>query len=261
LKKTFSCRTAVVLHGTDYVDQPHFMNKDYLKYIDKLGCRSKTQAEIIQKLLSMHELPFVCYSGVPDEYLEKFKLNIDKFDNIAKWKFTYVGRLVGYKRVDIIIQALNKIDFEWELNIVGDGAERKKLENLCSDLQCTDKVKFHGKIARDQVMDLLKETHCYVMVSKGEVFGLVYLEAMAASCITIGSIGEGIDGIIIDGQNGYLCEAANLDSLVMKLKEMLCNPDLQKVATEGYKTAGEFSDSSVAMDYLRKITGYYYLGN
>ena len=42
------------------------------------------------------------------------------------------------------------------------------------------------------------------MISQGEAFGLVYLEAMARGCITIASRGEGFDGIIKDGINGFL---------------------------------------------------------
>lgn len=62
-------------------------------------------------------------------------------------------------------------------------------------------------------MYLMKKSHCFVMVSKGEILGLVYLEAMASSCVAIGSIGEGIDGIIVDGENGCLCTPADLEAL------------------------------------------------
>ena len=42
------------------------------------------------------------------------------------------------------------------------------------------------------------------MISKNEAFGLVYLEAMLAGCIVASR--NGIDGIIIDGYNGFLCD-------------------------------------------------------
>lgn len=53
---------------------------------------------------------------------------------------------------------------------------------------------------------------CFIMISKNEAFGLVYLEAMSAGCITIASRGEGFDGVIIHGVNGfYVKRAMNLN--------------------------------------------------
>lgn len=47
------------------------------------------------------------------------------------------------------------------------------------------------------------------MISTNEIFGLVYLEAMAASCLTIASKNGGVDGIIKCEKNGFLCEEGN----------------------------------------------------
>ena len=254
LKNIYKCRTALVLHGTGYIDQKDFPARKLLSGIDRLGCRSKTQSEITKQILGLEELPFVCYSGVPDEYLEKFDLDVEKFQKVEKWRFAYVGRLVAYKRVDVVIRALNSLDINWEFTIVGDGAERSNLEKLSSELGCSDRVRFCGRIPRDKVMEILKDTHCFTMVSKGEIFGLVYLEAMAASCVAIGSKGEGIDGVIEDEYNGFLCEPADVDALAKTIERMIAS-DYIGVATRGYNTAMNFSDSKVAVDYLKKIIG------
>ena len=247
-------RTAVVLHGTDYIDQKSFPAHVYLKGIDKLGCRSKTQAEMTQKILGLKDMPFVCYSGVPDAYLEKFTLDTEKFKDIKTWRFIYVGRLVGYKRVDLVIQALSTlIEVDWTLDIVGDGAELDNLKEQAKKCGCENMVFFRGRVPRDEVMELMKQSHCFVMVSKGEIFGLVYLEAMAASCIAIGSIGEGIDGIIKDGKNGYLCKPADLDALKEKIDTVVNTGNLEKIAANGYETAKKFADSIIAKGYLEKI--------
>ena len=255
LKKTHpESRTAVVLHGMDYIDQKSFPAHEYLKGIDRLGCRSKTQAEMAQRILGLNERPFVCYSGVPDAYLEKFSVDIEKFKGIKTWRFIYVGRLVEYKRVDLVIQALSMLtEIDWTLDIVGDGAELENLKVQTKKCGCEDKIFFRGRISRDEVMELMKKSHCFVMVSKGEIFGLVYLEAMAASCIAIGSIGEGIDGIIKDGENGYLCKAADLDALREKIEIVINAENLEEIASNGYETAKNYADSIIAKSYLEKI--------
>jgi len=145
LKTIYHCKTAVVLHGTGYIDSPKFNAEKYLKNIDSLGARSLSQAKQIKEILKLEKLPFVCNSGVPDEYLKNYRLNTEKYRNIKTWKITYVGRLVSYKNIDSTIKALSEIrDVEWEFNIVGDGASRTELEELAQNLNCADKVHFLG---------------------------------------------------------------------------------------------------------------------
>lgn len=255
LKKLYNCRTAIVLHGTGYIDRKDYPVHEYLKGIDKIGCRSKAQAEIVKNMLELKEAPFVCYSGVPDEYLRKFELNTNKFLDTSTWRFVYAGRLVKYKNIDTVIKALSELTIDWQLDIIGDGAEEDNLRSLCENLNCTDKVIFHGRTSRDRVMEKLSEAHCFVMVSKGEIFGLVYLEAMAATCITIGSTGEGIDGVILDGENGFLVEPGDVEKLVQKISGItsLKQDDLHRIGKESYNTAIRYSDSRMAEDYLGKV--------
>ena len=55
----------------------------------------------------------------------------------------------------------------------------------------------------------LGQSDVFVLPSVNETFGMVYLEAMSQGCIPIGTSGEGIDGIIENGKNGYLCDRNN----------------------------------------------------
>lgn len=258
LKKVYNCKTACVLHGTGYINDPKFNTKKYLAGIDHLGCRSLSQSKQVKEILNLERLPFVCNSGVPDKYLENYSLNVSKFENVKKWKFTYVGRLVAYKNIDATIKALSKLEnSDWEFNIVGDGAERENLEKLAKTLNCSDNVKFWGRVPRDQVMEILKNTHVFVMISTNEIFGLVYLEAMAASCITIASKYGGVDGIIIDRKNGYLCsegDSAELSSIINKVIFSKSLNDIKSIVSQGYQTANEYSDSKVALKYINIIT-------
>ena len=258
LKNVYKCKTAVVLHGTGYINTKTFAVEEYLGGIDRLGTRSNTQSNIVKEVLALDYQPFVCYSGVPDLYLKENKLNLDKFKSITTWKFIYVGRLVAYKNIDATIKVLAKLpaEVEWEFTIVGDGAERSKLEKMCNDCGCDSRIHFKGKVSRDKVMELLQTAHVFVMISTNEIFGLSYLEAMAASCISIGSKNGGIDGVIKNGKNGLLCREGNEDNLyelilsIMRMKDM----ELIKMVNNAYCTASEYADSIVAKKYLDNIT-------
>ena len=88
---------------------------------------------------------------------------------------------------------------------------------------------------------------CFAMVSSPETFGLTYLEAMACGCYTIGSKGEGIDGVLVDGENGKLVTPGSVEELAAALELYFKAPDkvrdMQKRAVE---TAGSLTEEKVA---------------
>lgn len=249
-------RTAVVLHGSEYIYDADFNMPGYLKYIDVLGCRSLPEALSVKDRLSLKKQPFVCYSGIPDAYIENASLLVDKFNDLSTLKLCFVGRLVRYKNVDLLIKAISMCkNIPCQLDIVGEGAEKESLMQLSVSLGVSDRVVFHGRKNRDEVLHIMKSSHLFTMISKGEVFGLTYLEAMIASCIPIGSIGEGIDGVIVNNENGYLVspdDELGLFERIVEISKM--SPDqLIRLASSAYATAVRFSDSNMAQLYLEHV--------
>ena len=126
---------------------------------------------------------------------------------------------------------------------------------VANNLRVSDKVHLLGRQERDEVVRQMDESDVFVMISRNEAFGLVYLEAMARGCITIASRKEGFDGIIQDGVNGFLCEAGNTDelaSIITRLRQMPIN-ELQKISDAAVKTASELTDEKAAAYYLSQI--------
>ena len=256
LKMKYNCRTAIVLHGVGYIGSSGYRIKDYLKNIDLLGARSLSQSRRLKDILKLEQLPFVCSSGIPDEYIDSYKLNTEKYNDIKTWRITYVGRLVSYKNIDSTIRALSEIkDINWEFNIVGEGAQYCELKKLARSLNCIERIHFFGHIQRNEVMQILKDTHIFVMISKDEVFGLVYLEAMATSSLVVASRNGGVDGIIVDNENGFLCTEGD----TKELKGILINimdkdkESLKHIVAKGYESVKDYSDYKVAERYLCKI--------
>ena len=96
------------------------------------------------------------------------------------------------------------------------------------------------------------------MNSQGEVFGLVYLEAMLANCITVASLKEGMDGIITDGKDGFLVSAGDVEELTERIHSIqsLSYDYARNMSESGYKTACGFTDSAVAKRYLESIESW-----
>lgn len=252
-----SCKS-VVFHGNAYVRKYPAKVKELLKDYDAIGARSKVSAHELQKILGLERCPFVCYSGIPDEYVSLYTPNYTKFQRPIR-KFIYVGTLIARKNCDSLIKALAKqSNDDWHLDIVGDGAESENLISLTKKLNVENNVSFHGRVLREKVIELMQNAQCFVMNSQDEVFGLVYLEAMLAGCITVASSMEGMDGIIVNRVNGFLVKAGIIDELAVLIKKIQTLEPEKAIATaqNAYTTACEFTDSSVARKYLTSINSW-----
>lgn len=250
-------RNCIVLH-----ENPEIIKKTYpkgyavfLKKIHLWGFRFKALKERFELEYGTNYNTFICSSGVPAEYI-KSEQTTKRFESKVK-KFCYVGMLIPLKRVNDTIIALHKAfpmkDFE--LDIIGEGMEMENLELLTQKLELQSNVKFHGRLLRDELQTIMNEADYFIMVSESEAFGLVYLEAMAKGCITIGTEGQGIDGVIVHGLNGFLCEARNtyqLSEIIIHINS-LSQEKLVEISQNAIDTALEMTDSKVADRYLKKL--------
>ena len=165
-------------------------------------------------------------------------------------------KLIPLKNVDVLIKAFAELDFEnLNLTIVGNGKEFKKLKKLSIKKGVAKRIKFTGEMSREGVLNEMRKSDVFVMVSSPETFGLVYLEAMASGCITVGSKGEGIDGIIKNGYNGFLVEPRNVSALKDTLERIinLNYLDKENILINGLKTASALSEDAVAKKYISFI--------
>ena len=93
--------------------------------------------------------------------------------------------------MNVLIQALALLEnsgVKPHLTIIGDGPERRALENLSRSLGLADQVSFAGKIPTDNVSKLLAEHNILIVPSIwNEGFGVVALEGIASGCVVIGS--------------------------------------------------------------------------
>lgn len=262
LKKEYNARTSLVFHNDcSKKNIEKFALRDVPDVFNAIGCRSDAYADYVQKCLKLPKKPFVCYSGIPDEQAN-LQENILKSDELSPQnrEFLYVGRLVSYKKIDVIIKALAKVyaDKRFTLHIVGLGAEKENLQNLAEELGMEQNVVFHGQIPRDEVFELMKKCFCFTMVSEKETFGMVYIEAMLAGCITIASEGGGVDGVIVNGENGYLSPEGEVEALVKVYNnlEHMSYDDIDRLRKNAIKTALNFRDSVVAQRYLDDVLNW-----
>lgn len=170
-------------------------------------------------------------------------------------RILYAGKLIKRKRIDWIIEVLSQLqDINIEFIIVGEGEELSHLQKMTMNCGVEDKVHFYGSLERTEVIELMKTVDIFCMPSEKETYGLVYLEAMACGCLTIGTKGEGIDGIIVNNDNGFLVESKKeLYTLLHAICFSKEESELSKISNSARTTGVLYSESNVSQRYLKLV--------
>lgn len=258
LKELYDRPTALVLHNNEFNYENIYGSKvvDMLKKIDFIGFRSLIGKKNFEAKYFVPQHSFIASSGVSDSFIQAGKDFAPSFDN-GIHNFVFVGSLISRKYPCEILKALSAVyeDKDFRVTFIGDGNERKSIESFARENGLESNVVFTGRIRRDETIAHLKKSEVFVMISSGEIFGLVYLEAMALGLIPIGSKDEGIDGIIKEGFNGFLCGAGDEKALaetISRLRDMTREQQLE-VSGNARSTAMEYADSCVAARYLKEL--------
>jgi glycosyltransferase involved in cell wall biosynthesis len=141
-----------------------------------------------------------------------------------------VGNLLTLKGHAIVLRALSKMKDSHpglQCRIIGEGSERNRLVGLARDLGISDQVCFLGRKGRFEVAEAIRQCTIFVLPSRYEALGCVYLEAMACGKPVIACQGQGIDEIIEHGSNGWLIPVDAMEELVHGLQVLLGNAGLR----------------------------------
>lgn len=249
-------RTAIVMHGEIGIAKKVYGERllDLCKAIDIWGFRNPSVQRSFEQGIMKVDKAFMCYSGIPEDYITTN--NTHHFDNSTS-RILYVGEMIERKYPVEVMNALEKAypHGNYQLTYVGDGFLREKIKEHVDSGSVKGKVNVLGKIPRDSIKTQYDEADIMVMISKWEVFGLVYLEAMARGCITIASRDEGFDGIIVDGENGFLCKAGDADELasIFKRIDEMTKEDKMVLSQKAIETAQSLTDHKAAKRYIEDV--------
>jgi glycosyltransferase involved in cell wall biosynthesis len=138
----------------------------------------------------------------------------------------YIGRLVDKKGVDVLVEALARLDGA-RLEVVGDGPDRVALDQLAARLGVADRVRFRGKLPKAGVLAALARAQVAVIPSRvgagGDMEGtpVVLCEVMAAGVPVVASNLGGLGECIDDGLDGLLVPPGDVDALAAALDNAL----------------------------------------
>jgi N-acetyl-alpha-D-glucosaminyl L-malate synthase BshA len=117
------------------------------------------------------------------------------------------------KRVEDVIQIFANVHAKIpsKLLLVGDGPERRSMEDLVRKLQVQDDVRFLGK--QEQIEEILLVSDLFLLPSEYESFGLAAMEAMAANVPVISSDAGGLPEININAETGFTAAVGDVETM------------------------------------------------
>ena len=201
-----------------------------IKWKDKLNYL------VLKTAISRSSLLIAVSEFVKNTYLEKFKCSQNKIKVIYNGirldqqsefihktvqadepvRLLYIGRLVEVKGVRLLLYAMKKVvdaGENIELELLGDGPQRKEYEQLTQELGLWGRVYFRGYLLEKEPYYNRTQIFVYPSIWQ-EAFGISIVEAMAHGMPCVASRSGGIPEIIDHEVNGILFESGNESELV-----------------------------------------------
>lgn len=178
------------------------------------------------------------FRSMPQSWEAKALLNLRD-----KYVLLCISRLHRWKRVDRVLQALPSVLDSFQnvvLVIVGDGPERRRLEQLALKFRLQEHVRFEGAVPHFEIVKYLAAADIFLSFYDLSNVGNPLLEAMmAGKCIV--TLNNGDTGQFIrNGENGILLEYEDLPKLAEVIKYLLKDEGLRKyLGTNARKFAEE----------------------
>jgi len=208
----------------------NFLNHPFIK---------KHKSEIKKKCVTV-------YNGIDNYWLDN--LNAKNNFNETPLKILYVGRLISRKKIINLANAvinLNKKNINCILNIIGSGGDDEiKLKEISKQNQGV--INCLGTINnKEQLKQNYISNDIFAMPSKGETFGLVYIEALSQGLPLLYSKNDGIDGVF-NLKIGEKCNGDDILDIQKNIEQMITN---HKIYTINQINFEEFRWKNIADKY------------
>lgn len=166
----------------------------------------------------------------------------------------YTGRLAPEKNLPLLLKAffgLQEVVPNAHLLLVGDGPERKTMEEQAIRRGCRERIHFAGRVPYSDMPDYLAMCDAFVTASVSEVHPLSVIEAMATGLPVVGIQSVGVGDTVQDGVSGYL-SSEDLAAFTAKLTRLcLDNPTRQRMGQQARKESERYDIQRTIAEMLK----------
>ena len=240
LIRKLSPRKRIILfaHGIEVWKPLAKWKREFLNGIE-IWAVSRYTAEQLQKINHVQNKDIkILNNSLPRSYsyssTESLKANTqDRYristDDQVVLTVCRLSSLEQYKGYDMVLLALKDVIKTYprvKYIIAGkaDEREQRRVLELIQDCKMQDHVTLAGYINDQELKVLYQLADVFAMPSKGEGFGLVYLEAIASGCKVLAGNADGSRDALLDGELGLLVDPEDSDAVYQGLIQLLAQP-------------------------------------
>ena len=187
-----------------------YLNKKYVKHVNRIVCNSKNTQGRLKKFLNKE-------AAIINPPIDTLKFNFKK--NGEYW--LSVNRLFGAKRIDMQLKAFSKLPDE-KLIIVGSYEKSKhflEYAEYCKKIQPTN-VEIKSWVSKEELVELYANCKGFITTSIDEDFGMNAVEALASGKPTIAPNEGGYKETITNGETGILIDNINVEKIIEAIKKI-----------------------------------------
>lgn len=232
LKKITRIPYWAVVHGIDAWNIQKPALKAALHYADKIIAVSSYTRD---RLLNEQNLDPAKVSLLPNTFdasrfqitpkpqhlLNRYGLTAEQPTILTVARLDITERYKGYDQILEALPAIRRQIPNVHYLIVGKGSDRPRIEQLITQLNLQDCVTLTGFIPDEELCDHYNLCDVFAMPSKGEGFGIVYLEALACGKPTLGGNQDGAIDALCQGELGALVDPDDVGEITQTLIQIL----------------------------------------
>lgn len=199
---------------------PFDTDRSRIDFVKKVERRYAATKAYVRKMEEVFEVPFRrCPNVVTDDFFIDGPVERPK----DVFRFVNVAILDERKNQRMLIEAFAaqfRDRSDCRLVVAGDGPLRAALAALTEELGVDDRVDIRGFLDRNEVVELLDESHAFVLSSHSETFGVVVVEAMARGLPVVSSDIDGTREIVTE-DNGLLFPPGDKEALGRAMERII----------------------------------------
>lgn len=216
----------LVLHGIEAWQQVALGHRLAAGYADRIVATTEFTATVFARSNRIPPNPM----RVIPLALAEHSISHPAPDKSVGFTILSVGRLSAserYKGVDTLIEAVAKLrscGTYARLVVVGTGDDVPRLKTLTETHDLWDRVVFVGEVDDATLGEYYRTCTIFALPSRGEGFGIVFLEAMRYGKPCIGAREGGIPEVVRDGLDGYLVEYGDAAAIAERVQFLIDHP-------------------------------------
>lgn len=196
--------------------------------------------------------PFACERELERKYTE---------DITQPVRLGYAGRMeYSQKRMDLLLKCVELLEEKkvcFRLEVAGDGIARKEMETFINKKHLKRKVKFLGKLTREEMSSFWKQQDICVNFSDFEGRCISIIEAMGNGAVPIVTATSGVKEDILDGENGYIVPIGDYRAIAERVEYLSYNREaLQIMGAMAHKAVYPKSMMEEHLNFWNKILNF-----